>query len=231
MPPKLTVERPPSLAATVARTLEEAIVNGQFAPGMPIIESRVCEEINVSRGTLREALRLLQDRGLVQMITHRGAIVSELTSRSAYEIYSLRMVLEPYAIRLSMEQNAYTQPVLDNLRSIISRMFDLADTGDLLGLIEADMEFHRVLCYHCNHEMLLSTLDGLRQQMRRFMIFTKIHRSDLQSEAITHQPIYDAVAENDVTKAEEVLRDHIRLAGEALVQKVNVMKVSATSGT
>lgn len=225
----LKFERPRSLAISVAHTIEEVIVRGELEPGESIVENRFCDQLNVSRGTLREALRLLQDRNLVEMIPHRGAIVSSLTAKKAYEIYSLRMLLEPYAVCLSMQQEAYTQDALDELKQSLDRMFELAHEGNLIELIEADMEFHRVLCYHCDHEMLLATLEDLRLQMRRFMVFTKIYRTDLESEAETHKPIYDALLAGDIDNAEQVVRDHIRVAGEALVQKVNDLEARNTN--
>lgn len=216
----LSINRPESLATTVARTIEEAIARGEFPPGSSIVESRLCDQINVSRGTLREALRLLQDRGLVEMIPHQGAIVSTLNSRKAREIYTLRMVLESYAVRLAMERKAYTQEALDEIHKALERLFELADQGNPALLIEGDMEFHRLLCCHCDHDMLLSMLDGLQLQTRRFVLFTKLYQTDLQTEAETHKPIWEALLTGDSGIAEKAVENHIREAGELLVEKM-----------
>lgn len=220
----LNIERPRSLAVSVAQTIEDAIAKGEIAPGSQIVESRLCEQINVSRGTLREALRLLQDRGLIEVVPHRGAIVSSLNAKKAQEIYTLRMLLEPYAVRLSMEQGAYTPMALDELQRALRRMYDLADRNNPSDVIEADMEFHRLLCCHCDHEMLLTMLEGLHLQTRRFILFTKLYQSDLKTEAETHLPIWEALQSGDVSLTETALRSHIREAGELLVKKMMDME-------
>jgi len=222
----INMERPPSLATTVASTIEEAIARGDMPPGTPIVESRMCEQLEVSRSTLREGLRLLQDRGLIDMVPHRGAVVTLLTAHKAWEIYTLRMTLESYAVRLTMEQGLYTRALLDTLHAQFQQLYTLARQGSPLHLIEADMEFHRSLCSHCGHEMLLNALAGLRIQTRRFIMFTKLYHTDLKTEAETHQPIWDAVQSGDVARAETSVRDHIREAGELLVGKMRVLEAA-----
>ncbi len=226
----INLERPPSLATMVASTIEEAIARGDMQPGTQIIESRMCEQLNVSRSTLREGLRLLQDRGLIDMIPHRGAVVTLLTAHKAWEIYTLRMTLESYAVRLTMEQGLYTPALLDTLHSQFQQLYALARQGSPLHLIEADMEFHRSLCSHCGHEMLLTALAGLRIQTRRFIMFTKLYHTDLKTEAETHQPIWDAVQSDDVGRAEASVRDHIREAGELLVGKMRALEAAEGGG-
>lgn len=226
----LNLERPLSLAMTVARAIEEAIALGELPPGSPIVESRLREKLNVSRSTLREALRLLQDRGLVEVVTHRGAVVTTLSARKAKEIFSLRMLLEPYALRLGMEGGRFTESVLQDMYAKLRRLYDLADAGNRLALVEADMDFHRTLCGQCDHEMLLQMLDSLHLHTRRFILFTKLYQTDLKTEAETHQPIWDALQSGDIALSETVLREHIQEAGELLIQKALALETPGSEG-
>src|SRR6478735_4361512 len=88
-----------TLATQVQRSLEHAIFTGQLKPGERLIEVDLADTLQISRASLREALRLLENKGLVVTSHRRGAFVIELTDRDVREIYRLRLLLEDYAIR------------------------------------------------------------------------------------------------------------------------------------
>jgi len=92
------IERPPTIVEIASDHIERAIFSGEFSMGEPLRESRLMEDLNVSRGTVRQALNALHDRGLVDIVPHRGAIVAVLNSNSVIETYSsVRSLIEPYA--------------------------------------------------------------------------------------------------------------------------------------
>ena len=99
--------------------------------------------MGVSRGTAREALRLLHQEGaLVEIIPHRGAFVIKLTVERAREIYTLRALLEPYAVRVAMENKAYTEEDLWELQQLVQRLGELENERNDPALVKTDMEFH-----------------------------------------------------------------------------------------
>jgi DNA-binding GntR family transcriptional regulator len=225
----ITLQRPPSLAETVAHTIEEAIAVGQIQPGSPLVEAQLREQLDVSRSTLREAFRLLQDRGLIESIPHRGVVVTTLNERKAREIYELRMILESQAVRLTAERGGFSEEALHEIHAAFQAMSDLASKqGSAMEMIEADMAFHRVLCGYCDNSLLLSTLDGLRLHTRRFILFTKLYQSDLMTEAEMHRPIVEAL-DADPKNAAAVVWDHIREAGERLVLRMRELEQQASS--
>ena len=80
------LNRPPTLTAATAQNIQQAILRGDFAPGDALREADLSENLGVSRGTVREALRLLHQEGaLVEVIPHRGAFVIQLTVERAKE--------------------------------------------------------------------------------------------------------------------------------------------------
>lgn len=218
------MQRPPSLAETVAHTIEEAIANGQFEPGMALVESQLREQLNVSRSTLREAFRLLQDRGLIENVPHRGFSVTTLDERKVREIYELRMVLESQAVRWTVERGGFSDEAVGEVQAAFQTMCDLTTDGTLIDMVEADMNFHRVLCSFCDNTLLLSVLDGLRLHTRRFILFTKLYQSDLATEAETHRPIVEALLAPNQAQLEQVVREHIREAGELLMTCIRKME-------
>ncbi len=221
----IAIQRPPSLAETVAHAIEELIAHGQFKPGMSLVESRLCEQLEVSRSTLREAFRLLQDRGLIENVPHRGFSVTTLDERKVREIYELRMVLESQAVRWTVERGSFSNEAIELIRAAFRTMCDLTADGTSIDMVEADMNFHRVLCSFCDNTLLLSVLDGLRLHTRRFILFTKLYQSDLATEAETHRPIVEALLAPDQSQLEQVVREHIREAGELLVTRIREMNL------
>jgi DNA-binding GntR family transcriptional regulator len=92
---------------TIVVDFRDAVLRGDYPPGSQLSEVALAESLGVSRGTVREALRTLAESGLVEVFPHRGAFVPALTIQRAKEIYSLRMVLEPFAARLAYETGGW----------------------------------------------------------------------------------------------------------------------------
>jgi DNA-binding GntR family transcriptional regulator len=228
MPPR-TVHfvRPPTLTATVADHIREAIVRGQLVPGAPLHEVELSRSLGISRGTVREALRHLQDENLVEIIPHQGAFVTLLSAKRAREIYTLRAQLEPYAVRLAMERGAYRQQDLDELDTLVRRLGGLERKGDLFEIITTDMEFHRVMCERSDHALVMDVLRSLRFQTRLFILNTILYHSDLELDELTHRAILVAISAGDPARAEESVRKHIIDAGTYLLRS---MEAHARSG-
>lgn len=221
MPPRVEhFVRPPTLTATVADHIREAIVHGQLAPGAPLHEVELSKSLGISRGTVREALRHLNDENLVEIVPHQGAFVTELSAKRAQEIYTLRAQLEPYAVRLAMERRAYRPQDLDELETLVRRLGQLERKGDLSEIVTTDMEFHRVMCERSDHGLVIDVLRSLRFQTRLFILHTILYHSDLELDELTHRAILVAISSNDPTRAEESVRKHIIDAGTYLLRSM-----------
>lgn len=220
--------RPPTLTVTVANHIREAIVRGEMPPGSPLHEVELSTALNVSRGTVREALRLLHDEDLVDILPHQGAFVMELSPRKAWEIYTLRAQLEPYAVRLALENKAYTPQDLDDLDGLVRRLGE--HNGDPFETITADMEFHRVMCERGGHRVLMEMLRSLQSQTRLFILNTMIYHSDPVQDEEMHRTILDALRQGDPQHAEEVVRSHIIDTGTALIRRMEEQACSPADG-
>jgi DNA-binding GntR family transcriptional regulator len=209
------------LTAATAHNIQEAILRGDFAPGEPLRESDLGERLGVSRGTVREALRLLHQEGaLVEIIPHRGAFVIKLSVERAREIYTLRALLEPYAVRVAMENKAYTEADLYELQQLIERLQAMENEHNDPALVKTDMEFHHVVTRRCNHQLLLEMVGKLQSQTRILIFNTKRYRSDKVPDSVSHQAIFEGVRSGDPVAAEEIVRRHIIDAGSSLAQRM-----------
>jgi len=221
------LHRPPTLTAATAQNIQEAILRGDFAPGDPLHEADLSESLGVSRGTVREALRLLHQEGaLVEIIPHRGAFVIKLSVERAREIYTLRALLEPYAVRVAMENRAYTASDLAQLEALVLRLMELENERNDPALVKTDMEFHHVATRACKHQLLLEMVGKLQSQTRVLIFNTKRYRSDNVPDSVTHRAILEGIRSGDPLAAEEIVRRHIIDAGSSLVKRMEEVQQS-----
>ena len=216
----IKLSRPPTLVEAVTESLRKEILQGHFLPGTALPEVEMSKSLSVSRGTVREALLHLDREGLVDVIPHRGAFVAVLEPAKVKEIYTLRVLLEPYAVRLSMENRAFDEAYLDEMRELVRMMGELEKAGDYQRTIEADIRFHEMSSERCGHELIIETLHNLQSLTLMFILTTKLYRSDMVSDEVSHQAIFDGIVSADPKLAEEIVRKHITDAGTSLVKRM-----------
>ena len=96
----MKVEMPPSLRDQIASQLRASIVDGTLKPGTRLVERELCEQMGVSRPSVREAMRQLENEGLITNLPNRGPIVVVVTQKAAANIYQVRSAIEGLAARL-----------------------------------------------------------------------------------------------------------------------------------
>ncbi len=213
----LELDRPKTLTDAVVDHIRDAVLRGELAPGQQLREVPLSQTLETSRGTVREALRALQDVGLVKIVPHRGAVVTELSSRRVAEVFDLRALLEPHAVGLALADGPLEDDALSAIRAAFDALCEAVRKEDDFDVIHADMDFHGMLAAPCRHELLLEHLGALRVQTRQAIFYTKLYASDREGEAEAHAPIVAAVAAGDASRAAKVVRDHIVRAGEQLL--------------
>lgn len=213
--------RPPTLTASVVDAIRDGIFRGALQPGEPLREVDLSESLQVSRGTVREALRELQSEGLVEVIPHRGAYVQQLSRRSAKEVYTLRALIEPYAVRLALENDAYTDKDSRKIEDLARRLHKLEqERGDTYETVQADVEFHHLICRPSNHELLLDIL-GRLQSLTWLLVFNvHYYKSHEYSDEPSHIEIAKAIRSGDPNLAAQTLKHHIDAAGKALLLRM-----------
>jgi DNA-binding GntR family transcriptional regulator len=210
----------PTVLSAVAASLEEAIVRGDFPTGSALREVHLAGRFNTSRGTIREALRVLSEHGLVEVHSRRGAVVPQLSPRRAREIFSLRAVLESFAVKLALREGRIHDLERDRIQRAFDHMRRCLNADEAAALVEADMAFHWAICSPCGHSLLLDHLHRLQIGTRQFIVCTKFYDSDAESEVESHAPLLRAVLQNEADRAELAMREHITTAGERLLLKM-----------
>lgn len=162
--PVLAQTLPERIAATVA----ERITSGRYKPGERLVEATLARELAVSHGPIRDALRLLQNAGLVTIPPYKGAHVTELSEREIHEIYQVRAALVGLRARWLAEDPA-REEILSAVEQPVARLAALARTADRKeDYISAALAVSRTLTEGLTNRWLRSTLQALALQTGRY---------------------------------------------------------------
>jgi DNA-binding GntR family transcriptional regulator len=195
----------------VCEVLRERILSGQLRPGERILEVPLAEQLGLSRGPIREALRVLVAEGLVVRQPRLGAIVVPIDERSADEVYSLRVALETFAVRRAFER--YQGDLSLQLLLPLEQMRQALANDEPNAVLDPDIRFHLALIEAADHTRLASTWNGLVGPVRILLGLTarrgtKEHRSSL----LGHEQIYEAVKSRDLEATVASLTEHLETA-------------------
>jgi GntR family transcriptional regulator of gluconate operon len=201
-----------NLAESVAGLLRESIAVGRIPSGSRLVEAEIAKQLNVSRGPVREAFRILETEGLLQSRPGRGSFVTQTSERDIREVYSLRCVLEEEAFRLAVQKRGDED--IFRLEQTLEAMFAAAKDGDHAKVLELDLEFHRQIWDIADHYRLQNMLKELATQVRMYIaVQTKIY-DDLAAGVADHQILLDAIRDRDEKVGTRTLRKHLQLAAD-----------------
>jgi DNA-binding GntR family transcriptional regulator len=191
---------------TVYSSLRDSILNGALAPGQSLSQVQLASQLGVSRGPLREAVRMLQREGLVEAELNRRGRVSSFSIDDLEQLYAMRIVHESLALRINVPR--FTKRDIDTLRGCIRRMEGLAG-HDLRQWQATDREFHFTLVAHTG-DRLLRTIRELYDHADRYRrLYIKGVPRALSIAADEHRKILDACIAGDSALAAGQLARHL----------------------
>lgn len=197
------------LADEVADRIREAIFSGAYAPGAQLREVELSEALDVSRGPVREALRLLEREGLVHCAWHRGTTVTTLSREDVAELGSLRGALEELAVRQVIAHASD-----EDLASIEKAAGLMERAMGAHEMVRCDIAFHDAVFAAARHQRLAEAWEAIRCQVHLFLL-TRIGRSTegyLTRIPAEHRELVAALRARDTGTALELFAAHRRLA-------------------
>jgi DNA-binding GntR family transcriptional regulator len=192
----------PSRTAHVLETIKAGILNGQFRPGTALVENDLAGQFGVSKTPVREALKALESSGLVVIRPYTGTTVRELTEQDALAIYDMRLLLEPEAVRRSVQ-------AAGDIAEAEQALERAALAADSSTRSTANRDFHRALYAGCGNPLLVRTLDGLRDQTALVSAASWAREASWEQEAREHAAILDEVRAGNAGEAAQRLHRHI----------------------
>ncbi|MFC4245390.1 GntR family transcriptional regulator [Gryllotalpicola reticulitermitis] len=200
----------PSLVALAVNAIRKKILAGELEQGERLIEERLTQELDISRPPLREAMRLLENEGLIYTRPRRGAFVATLTDVDVYEILTLRSALERTAFELGIPVR--DPKLLDPAREALDEMDRCAKAEDRGALVEAGYAFHSRLIRIAEHRRLEDIYASLQQQvilcMSRNLIARERFYEDLEEHVRRHRHLFALVESGDQPAALAELAVH-----------------------
>ncbi|WP_447041223.1 GntR family transcriptional regulator [Streptomyces sp. DSM 118878] len=192
----------PSRTQYVLESIKHRILTGELTPGQPLIETELAREYGVSKTPVREALKTLAGTGLVEMSQYKGGAVRTVDAAMAREVYDVRLLLEPEALRRTVLRGAPLEAARDALKRA-------DDADDAAERSLANREFHRALYIDCGNPLLGRLLDGVRDQAALVSAVAWAADPSWAREATEHEQILRLALDGDQDGAAEALHQHI----------------------
>lgn len=194
--------QPPTRTEWADQRLREAILQGDFAPGDPLVISALAEQLGVSATPLREALRKLASEGLVVLQTHGSARVAEVDLHEANEIYELRLILEPLAVERAVAKGdaGYRHRVEDAWNEL---------TAQRIAPPSVHAGFHRALLSACDSAWLLKMATMLADRAGLMVTVGLPGRPPDYDTARAHRTLMELAVAGDGPGASDELRRHL----------------------
>ncbi|MBF4479185.1 DNA-binding transcriptional regulator, GntR family [Rhodococcus rhodochrous J3] len=203
-----------SLRQQAVTALRTAITSGALAPSSPLVETELSEMLQISRGTLREAMRQLQQEGLISAGARGRLYVRHLDAKEIRDIFAVRAALEALAVRDLAERDDRAS-VIPALREALEAMAHAEN--DLEARIESDLNFHRLLCRLTGNETLMHSWQSLEGSIRMSIMFAGLEKAVGNMDVGRHSAIVDAIETGDSDRAASTVRSHMAWAASNLV--------------
>jgi DNA-binding GntR family transcriptional regulator len=212
-----------SLQERTYRALRQAILDGRYVPGERIYEGAVAQALGVSRNPVREAVRRLQQDGLLDVRSHLGIYVTRIPAEEIDDIYRIRAALEGTAAGFAAAR--MTNGDISDLEAILADQKQAVAAAEPLprapvSVVQAD-HFHHAIHLGADSPRLLAMLEQLYAQVTHFRNLTLRMPGRAATSAEGHAAIFEAIKERRADRAEELMRDHINDARVALRRQMD----------
>jgi DNA-binding GntR family transcriptional regulator len=209
---------PPTRAEWVDSLLRRAILSGELRPGQKLLGEKLAEQWGVSATPLRESFQRLAGEGLVVIEPQRGARVAPIGANDVAEVYELRLLLDPVALRTSIEAARDGAAMQVDYVDQVSWAYEalVAQHRSSAAFHDAHHEFHLALVRWCPNQRLVRQVDQLLDQSQRYQALGggAHRRGDASAE---HRALRDAAVRGDGDAAVATLVAHLRATLEAVL--------------
>jgi DNA-binding GntR family transcriptional regulator len=191
------------LSTQIYAVLKEVIADHRFQPGSRLNVESIARELDVSRTPVWEAVRRLEQEGLVENIHNRGVFMSSLTAEKAVDLYAVREVLEGMAARLAAAR--IDDSSLQKMAECLQRQREVIENEDIFAYSKLDFEFHATVYNACGNEWLKELLETIKNKMRPLTLHMQ---PDFLKLIDHHAELLRALRGRDPEKAEREFRRH-----------------------
>lgn len=203
-----TVRKTMSLAEQIAQQVAESIVQDELAPGQAITEQSLSDNFQVSRGPVREALRILEKEGLIEIVPRQGARVTHLTINEINQVFELRAVLLGYcAARAALKRNPDCVDVLT--RGCAALELNLASDNSLGVHMDVSTEMNESLVAESENLRIREMVFQLARQTARYTRLGLSEKAARENSVATWRDLIRLISEGNEREAEMLERRRV----------------------
>ena len=224
--------RGPALQAdTLRRQIEnavrQAITSGKYKPGARLIERELCEELGVSRTSLREALRKLEAEKLVEIVPHKGPVVAVISMEEARELYALRGVLESFAAREFALRGS--DEAIREFAKGAELLRQHALSGDTLKVLEAKGTLYNIMLGNCGNNLVREVLQSLFSRINILRATSLMHPDRISQSLGEIDDLAAALVGRDAETAARIASLHVHNACVVALQLLAQQRAAAST--
>lgn len=196
-----------SLSERAFEELRSAILEGKIPPGTRLVERTLAESMGISRTPVHDALNSLVAKRLVKKLPNKGFVVARLEKKDIVQLYTLRLHLETLAVQWALPN--LTAGILEKLRNNVKRMEACAHHTDMECIIEANVEFHRIILSAADSSILTGFIEQVQSSARLFRIRSVNTPNRIPRVIEEHRNLIAALENRDEAVAAECIRIHL----------------------
>jgi DNA-binding GntR family transcriptional regulator len=215
-----------TVAQKAYEKIKKMIINQEILPGTPIVEVNFAKKLNMSRTPIRVAIRHLQEDGLVELVSNKGAFVKILSKNDIILSFEMLEALEGMAAYLVAEKYKLRNLLksdLDNLEKLAIKMDKDLETINFNNWSKCDREFHNEIAKLCGNYYISNQHVILKIQMNCALWFITPVYVDKKASNKEHHMILEAILSKDPDKARQIAQNHRNRARKEIIKTYNFL--------
>ena len=215
-PARPSEPKPLSTPERVAAQITKGLLRREYSVGQRLVEAELTERLGVGRSTVREALKILESRGVVELIPHRGAVIRGLTLSDADNLLAVLEVLTGLAARLAAERIDLGSNRA-NFSAAARPLVEPEESSALDRVLDERARFYQAMFDVADSEDLNRAMPNWRAHLFRNQFYGFITRGDLRAMVAEYRLITEAILAGDAAKAESHTRRHLQRTRERIL--------------
>ena len=208
------LSRRENLNSIVVDYIKEEILAGNYKIGEHIYEGEVAMKLGISRAPVREAIRELENEGILTTKPRKGTYVTDYTLEDMKEVFDIRLLLENNINKILIYEDKLTEKDFKHLNHLVQEMVNIAessydDNKKSILINKKDMDFHRFIWQKSGSQRRVKILESMFFQLRVAMLYDMYETGNFLQSATDHYDIIEALRSKDIDKCKKALREHI----------------------
>jgi DNA-binding GntR family transcriptional regulator len=196
-----------SLTEKAYQAISTAIARLELKPGESLTQDRLAKWLSISRTPVREALRRLEQDGIIHTAPGRGLIVAELTIKDVEDLLEMLALLDTHGARLAAQRRTPEQAA--RLIALAQGLCVAAEQQDIDAWYQSDGPYHDTLLDAAGNEFLRRSIEDVRRRLQRITYHLAVQPEHMLSGTREHMELAQAISDADPDRAAEIMRQHL----------------------